>query len=237
MEPRNAFVISASPSVQPPQGRPGAKQVSRESLAQSQAIERQRLTRELHDSTSQLLVAAQLMAGRLKRTLSDRNALVIVDELQDLVTEIQQEIRSISYLSQPPALEKLSFTEAVRRLVEGFGQRSGLIVSMHVDGGHATDWPETGAVLYRIVQEALANILRHAHATTASVSVIARQSMTHVVIRDDGRGISPAAEPGVGLSGMRARLAELGGRLTVRSVSPGTAIIASLANGTCPRRR
>src|SRR3954454_17634932 len=136
MEPRKVFVFSAAPSVLPPQERRRAEQVSRESLALSQAIERQRLTRELHDSTSQLLVAAQLMAGRLKRTLSDRNALVIVDELQDLVTEIQQEIRSISYLSQPPALEKLTFTEAVRRLVEGFGQRSGLIVSMHVDGGH-----------------------------------------------------------------------------------------------------
>ena len=131
MEPRNAFAFGASPSVQPRQRRPGAKQVGRESVPVGQATERQRLTRELHDSTSQLLVAAQLMAGRLKRTLSDQDALAIVDELQELVTEIQQEIRSISYLSQPPALEKLSFTEAVRRLVEGFGQRSGLIVSMH----------------------------------------------------------------------------------------------------------
>src|SRR5437764_14206300 len=100
MEPRNAFVFSASPSELPPQDRRRAKQDGRESLPIGQATERQRLTRELHDSTSQLLVAAQLMAGRLKRTLSDHNALAIVDELQDLVTEIQQEIRSISYLSQ-----------------------------------------------------------------------------------------------------------------------------------------
>src|SRR5438477_9474937 len=164
MEPRKALVFSASPSELPRQERRRAKQVSRESVPLGQTTERQRLTRELHDSTSQLLVAAQLMAGRLKRTLSDQDALAIVDELQDLVAEIQQEIRSISYLSQPPALEKSSFTEAVRTLVEGFGQRSGLVVSMHVEGGHATDWPGTGAALYRIVQEALANILRHAHA-------------------------------------------------------------------------
>ena len=108
-------------------------------------------------------------------------------------------------------------------------------MSMQVVGSHATEWPEAGAALYRIVQEGLSNILRHAHATTASVSVIVRGNMTHVVIRDDGRGISRAAEPGVGLSGMRVRLAELGGRLTVRSLFPGTAIIASLATGTCRR--
>src|SRR5438309_8075034 len=159
MEPQKAFVFNASPSVLPPQERRRAKQVSREALPLGQATERQRLTRELHDSTSQLLVAAQLMAGRLKRTLLDHDALAIVAELQELVTEVQQEIRSISYLSQPPALETLSFTEAVKRLVEGFGRRSGLTVSMRVDGGCATDWPHTGAPLYRIVQEALANIL------------------------------------------------------------------------------
>src|SRR5438309_3457169 len=177
MEPRKAFAFSAPPSVLPPGEGRRAKQASRDLLPLGQTTERQRLTRELHDSTSQLLVAAQLMAGRLKRTLSDHDALVIVNELQDLVKEVQQEIRSISYLSQPAALENVSFTEAVNTLVEGFGRRSGLIVSMHVVGGHVTDWPETGAALYRIVQEALSNILRHAHATTASVSVIARQSM------------------------------------------------------------
>ena len=235
MEPRKAFAFSAPPSVLPPGEGRRAKQASRDLLPLVQATERQRLTRELHDSTSQLLVAAQLMTGRLKRTLSDDDALVIVDELQDLMTEVQQEIRSISYLSQPPALEKLSFTQAVKTLVEGFGRRSGLIVSMQVVGSHATEWPEAGAALYRIVQEGLSNILRHAQATTASVSVIVRGNMTHVVIRDDGRGISRAAEPGVGLSGMRVRLAELGGRLTVRSLFPGTAIIASLATGTCRR--
>src|SRR6059058_3604673 len=102
MEPRKALIFSAPPSELPRKERRGAMQVSRKSLPRGEATERQRLTRELHDSTSQLLVAAQLMAGRLKRTLLDHDALAIVDELQDLVTEVQQEIRSISYLSQPP---------------------------------------------------------------------------------------------------------------------------------------
>jgi len=203
----------------------------RKALSESQSAERQRLTRELHDSTSQLLVGTQLLFGSLKPKVDSPDVLAIIEEVQELVRDAQREIRSISYLSQPPALEKWSFTEAVERLLQGFGERSGLAASMRIEGDFEIDLPETRAGLYRVVQEALSNIIRHAHATNASVSMIARRDMTHIVIRDNGRGIKPTATTGVGLSGMRARLTELGGKLSIRALSPGTAIIASVGNG------
>src|SRR4249919_1803095 len=90
----------------------------RKALSESQSAERPRLTRELHDSTSQLLVGTQLLFGSLKPKVDSPDVLAIIEEVQELLRDAQREIRSISYLSQPPALEKWSFTEAVERLVQ-----------------------------------------------------------------------------------------------------------------------
>ena len=201
------------------------------SLIEGQTIERQRLARELHDSTAQLLVAVGLLLGHLKRNSANEESLRVVEEIQDLMAEAQNEIRSISYLALPPALEKLGLFEALRSLVDGFGRRTDLKVSFAIVGEPVAISPAIEGALYRVVQEALSNVQRHARAKQARVSLRFSNSMIHLVVADDGVGILPEtirAGIGVGLPGMRSRLAEIGGRLSARHLAPGTAIIATV---------
>lgn len=201
------------------------------SLIEGQTIERQRLARELHDSTAQLLVAVGLLLGHLKRNSANEESLKVVEEIQDLMAEAQKEIRSISYLAHPPALEKLGLAEALRSLVDGFGRRTDLPATFELVGEPVAISPAVEGALYRVVQEALSNVHRHAQATETRVSLRFSNSMVHLIVSDDGVGIPPEtirAGIGVGLPGMRSRLAEIGGRLSARHLAPGTAIIASV---------
>ena len=203
------------------------------SVIETQTIERRRMARELHDSTAQLLAAVGLLLGNLKRQSPRGDSVTLVEEIQELIGEAQTEIRSISYLAHPPALEKLGLVGALKSLVEGFGNRSGLEVSFGIEGEIAPVSVGTEGAIYRIGQEGLSNVYRHARAAHAHVTLCFRRSMVHLIIADDGVGISKetlAAEgrAGIGLVSMRMRLLELGGRLSVRRLSRGTAIIASV---------
>ena len=202
------------------------------SVMQGQAEERRRLARELHDSTAQLLTSVGLLLAALKRKASTPESLGVVREMEGLVCEAQQEIRSISYLSQPAALQSMSLAEALEALVGGFERRTGIATSFDLQGEARLSEVDK-ASLYRVAQEALSNVHRHASATRASVCLYTRNSTTHLVIADNGVGISldtlaRRSVAGVGLSGMRSRLAEIGGRLTLRRRLPGTAIFATI---------
>jgi signal transduction histidine kinase len=206
------------------------------SLIEGQAVERQRLGRELHDSTAQVLTALALNLGRLKRESSSNVWLNTVDELQDLVAEAQREIRSVTYLSNASALNGLGLTEALRALADGFERRTGIHVSFEVRGEAVRMPVYTEIALYRIAQEALSNVYRHARAARAAILLCFREGATHLIVTDDGIGISNETlahrgSAGVGLTGMRSRLIELGGRLSVRRLVPGTAIVASIPIG------
>ncbi len=111
---------------------------------------------------------------------------------------------------------------------EGFSRRTDLPITFEVQGDLNSSGPATDGAIYRVVQEALSNVHRHARAHHASVQLVAGRTMTHVVIADDGLGMPIHVCAGVGLSGMRSRLSELGGRLSVYSRSPGTAVIGSV---------
>ena len=202
------------------------------SLIEGQAIERQRMGRELHDSASQPLAAIGLVLARLKQRSPGSETLAMVDEMQELLAEVHREIRSISYLAHPPSLKKLGLPHAVKLLVEGFGRRTGLEASFDIvgDPGSLSEAAETA--IYRLAQEGMSNVHRHARATRVRLLLCFRQSATHFIVADDGIGIShetlAGAECGVGLASMRERLSEVGGRLSMRALSPGTAIIASV---------
>jgi two-component system NarL family sensor kinase len=198
------------------------------SVMREQAEDRRRIGREIHDSTMQLLASIGLMIGHLKRTSELATEQPILEEMQQLLTEAQREIRSISYLIHPPVLGKLKLAEALRALVEGFGRRTGLDVQFEGVDEPRLCCPAAEGAIYRIVQEALSNVHRHSKARHASVRLSQGSAVTHVVISDDGVGIPASVTAGVGLAGMRSRLAELGGRLFIRRRSPGTAVIASL---------
>jgi signal transduction histidine kinase len=202
-------------------------------LIEGQTIERQRMGRELHDSAAQLLTSIGLVLGRVRQRSAEPETLAMVEEMQELLAEAHREIRSISYLAHPPSLKKLGLAHAVRSLVEGFGRRTGLEVSFDVQGdsGRMSEAAETA--VYRLAQEALSNVHRHAHATRVRLLLCFRRSATHFIVADDGIGISrdmlsAAGCEGVGLASMRSRLSEVGGRLTILTLSPGTAIIGSV---------
>lgn len=203
------------------------------SLVHGQTVERQRVARELHDSTSQLLASVGLLLGRLRLQSPNSEALSLIEELQELLTEAQQEIRLISYLAYPPAVEKMGLADAIKALVDGFSRRTGIEASFDVQGEGFPQSTAEEAALYRIGQEALSNVHRHARASRMQLLLCFRRCATHLIIADDGVGISREilARPeraGVGLASMRSRAAEIDGRLTIRTLSPGTAIVASL---------
>lgn len=196
-------------------------------IIEGQAEERRRIGREIHDSTMQLLAGLGLAIGQLKRT-NDKHeqALDIVSEMEQLLGEAQGEIRAISYLAHPPMVPDLS--ESLRMLVEGYGRRAGLRVSLDISSDIKVEWQAAAVAMYRVVQEALSNIHRHSQATDVAVSLFRRRSLLHVVILDNGVGMPVTLNQGVGLPSMRARLGELGGRLAVRRAQPGTMLIATL---------
>lgn len=209
------------------------KREFRTTLTKTQALERERLARELHDSTAQSLAAAGLLVGRLRHDTPNEEILQAVDELQQLLGEAQQEIRLIAYLAHPPALEKMGLVGALELLLEGFGRRTGLDTEFEIFGDPIPVSAAAEVALYRIAQEALANVHRHARAKRIRLLLCFGKRATHLVIADDGVGIPPGtlADPGsagVGLASMRARLSEIGGRLGLRRLSPGTAILASV---------
>lgn len=209
------------------------KQDFKKSLVEGQAVERQRLGRELHDSTAQVLTALALNLGRLKRDSSSKRWLATLDELQDLVAEAQREIRSVTYLSNASVLNGVALTDALHALADGFERRTGIRVSFEVRGEAVPVPISVETALYRIAQEALSNVYRHARAARSSILLCFRDGLAHLTVSDDGIGISDETlagqgSGGVGLTGMRARLIELGGRLSVRRLVPGTAIIASI---------
>src|SRR4051812_27784675 len=110
--------------------------------------------------------------------------------MQELLTETHREIRAISYLGQPPSLENADLATALGLLVDGFGQRSCLKGSFEVRGMTVSLPPEAQAAFYRIAQEGLSNIHRHAHASQFSVVLHFGASRVHLVVSDNGVGIS-----------------------------------------------
>ncbi len=194
--------------------------------------ERRRIGRELHDSTAQLLVALHISVARLKQIHEDRESLSLFGEIDETIGRVHREIRAISYLFHPPELEAGGLASALRTMASGFGKRSGLHIGVRVEG--ELDWMAevVEATLYRLCQEALANIHRHAQAVEVGIRLVGRKGLLHLLIEDDGIGVPDGARPsgvvGVGIPGMRARVRELGGRFSVRRRECGTLVMASV---------
>ena len=201
-------------------------------LLRAQEDERRRMARELHDSTSQMLVSLRFDLSRLARGNVGPEAVAIVDECKKTLEEIQREIRTFSFVAHPPSLTANSLAIALQNLASGFANRTGLEIEVDVsDPGEASASVE--AAIYRLSQEALANIHRHASATRAIIRLVGRKDCLHLVIGDDGVGISEidlrrVSSIGVGVMGMRERVDELGGRISIRRAVRGTVLTVSL---------
>jgi len=199
-------------------------------LMQVQDEERRRIARDLHDSTGQKLVALKLsLAQGSKPNASLR------EEQSKLVDDILQDIRTLSQILHPPLLEESGLLSATRWLVDGFSDRAGIKVSLDAPDRIERLPSNVEIALFRVIQEALNNIHRHSGAGTAQVEVKTIDGSLFLKISDDGHGMkvpgsqrSDNTRLGVGLLGMRERLSQLGGHLTINSSENGTSIEAKV---------
>jgi signal transduction histidine kinase len=191
--------------------------------------ERRRLARELHDSTAQSLAALEMNMSALASTKDAAEAKRLSKEAAAISRQVCDELRTISYLLHPPLLEEAGLVFALRWLADGFTKRNNIPVSVEVSGDFPRLAPELETALFRIVQESLSNIYRHAGATKAWI-VLGRDEGGGISleIRDNGEGLpddfSLVRSSGVGLAGMRERMRELGGTLEIESSDYGVAV-------------
>ncbi|HEV7566541.1 MAG TPA: GAF domain-containing protein [Microbacteriaceae bacterium] len=200
-----------------------SRRVQRDSLRrviEGQELERRRLARELHDETGQALTSVLL---GLKAVETAEDAPAALASLRELVVATLQDVRRLAVELRPKALDDFGLVAAVERLVETFTEATGISVEFESQLGAERLQPEVETTLYRIVQEALTNIAKHAGARRVSVLLVRRPGLVNALIEDDGHGFGPdeEAQGGIGLAGMRERLALLDGRLTIES-GPGT---------------
>jgi signal transduction histidine kinase len=207
-------------------------------LAHAELDERRRIGRELHDSTAQLLLAARLGLSAL--SVEGRLAgepLRMLEDARQAIDSAQREIRNVSFVLHPPALADAGLEDALSTFAAGFARRTGLEISVEVGPGR---WrlPFTSKVaLFRVAQEALMNVHRHARARSATVRLSHDARRVVLEVADDGIGLPAGFGPemeGVGVSGMRGRMTQVGGRLEILPGDPGLLVRASVESGPAP---
>lgn len=197
-----------------------------ERLLDVQEEERQRIARELHDGTSQHLVALQLGLATLRRR---HGGLEVMEDMRRELAEAQKEIRTLSYLLHPPQLARDGLSATLRSFVQGFRRRTGLSVVLSAEGSLDVLPFTVQRAVFRVIQEALANVHRHTAARRVSIELTLRRAGLRLIVADDGRrpGDPPLTlEPGVGIPGMAARIERFGGRLSVTPTGFGARVAA-----------
>ena len=199
--------------------------------------EQRRLARELHDSIGQMLAAISMNIAVVSadKGLSPQ-ARKAVAQNTDLIAQISSEIRTISHLLHPPLLDEVGLASGVRWYLEQFAERSKMQVDLQLDVDFGRLPSELETALFRLVQECLTNVHRHSGSATARVCVVRSPREIALEVSDDGKGIpqeriweiETGSAAGVGLSGMRERVRQLGGRFEIRSGGKGTVIAATL---------
>lgn len=205
-------------------------------LMRVQDDERKRIARELHDGLGQNMAAAKMTAGMI---LDENPGDPQLQELAALLDDSLSQTRTISYLLHPPLLDEVGLVSAAKWLIEGYTRRTGVDVSFQIQ---PKTQPERlprnfELALFRIIQETLTNIHRHSKSAKAEVSIRTTAHKIILLVKDYGKGIPPETlanfetngiHLGVGLSGMRERVRELGGKLKINSDGGGTEIIVEM---------
>ena len=199
-------------------------------IVEAQEAERRRLARELHDETGQALTSILLGLKALEEKLAADDSRAAVGGLRDLVVSTLQDVRRLAVELRPTALDDFGLVAALERLTQSFAEQSKIPVDFQSTLPPERLPEEVETALYRIVQESLTNVIKHAHATRVSVLLTRKKGSVAAVVEDDGRGFDPAAVPdgGFGLVGMRERVAALGGRLELESGGRGTTVAAEV---------
>jgi signal transduction histidine kinase len=209
-------------------------QRSREHLVTAREEERRRLRRDLHDGLGPMLSAVMLKVG-LVRTLYQRDPTTTDALLNQLESEIElviADIRRLVYNLRPPALDELGLSGAIREYAARLGgEAQALKITVEIPAPLPQLSAAVEVAAYRIVQEAVTNVIRHAQAHTCLVRLQVETTL-QITVQDDGTGLAETHSTGVGLLSMRERAEELGGSFTLQKVWPcGTVISAQLPLG------
>lgn len=207
-------------------------------LLKMQDEERRNVARELHDGAIQGLAASVINLSMVKESVQiPPESGKMLEEALKLTTNAVREIRTFSYLLHPPLLDETGLGSALRWYVEGYSRRSGIEVNLDLPKNGQQIGKEAELTLFRIVQEALANIHRHSGGHNARIRIKATPKGLTLTVSDDGHGMdtqtlekvrSEGAPLGVGIAGMKERLRQLGGTLEISSSGSGTIVRAAL---------
>jgi signal transduction histidine kinase len=206
------------------------------SLIAAQDHERRRIARDLHDSLGQELSGAKMMIDCLQMQNQPAEwKEKAAAEASALIDQAIQQVRSMSHLLHPPMLDEVGLHSSLQWYLDGLTKRSGLETSLHVE---PDDFPRLGpeleTTIFRIVQEALTNVFRHAEARKACIRLALTENQIVVAVSDDGKGLPgsvadfEANKIGIGIAGMRQRVKELGGELRLRNGAPGALVEATI---------
>ena len=225
LEQRNEEILSQSEQL---------RQLSHR-LLQIQDDERRHIARELHDSAGQIVVALGMNLASIARHAKQSPPLEIpLKECQELVQQLNREIRTMSYLLHPPLLDQNGLPEALRWYIQGVKERSGLDISLSIPEDFGRLSPEMELVIFRVVQESLTNIHRHSGSKIAMVRVDREPGSVSLKVRDEGEGISPerlneiqSQGSGVGIRGIYERVRQIGGDMNIESNGGGTTVSAT----------
>ena len=211
-----------------------SERVSRDAVrrvVEAQELERARLARELHDETGQALTSILLGLKPLEQTALTDETLAAVASVRELVVSTLQDVRRLAVELRPSALDDFGLVSAVERLAETFREQTGMKVDLETRLGDERLPGEVETALYRIVQEALTNIVKHSEASRVSILLTRKDGSALAVVEDDGLGFDPGAarDEGLGLVGMRERVGLVGGRLRIESAAgAGATLVAEV---------
>jgi signal transduction histidine kinase len=206
-------------------------------MMEVQDEERRRIARELHDSSGQLLAVILMQLSMLSNDLGKAAPQLNeqVEETDRLVKQLQKEIRTTSYLLHPPLLDEAGLYSALGWYVEGLNKRSDVQIELEIDPNFGRLPRDMELVVFRLVQESLANIYRHSGSKTAIIRIGRDEDTITVEVEDEGRGIPPekleeiqSTGSGVGIRGMRERLRQFNGELKIESRENGTRVWVTL---------
>jgi signal transduction histidine kinase len=211
------------------------QRVARDALRRvvsAQELERRRLARELHDETGQALTSILLGLRGLEGLKDEAAVKSGVAEVRELVRSTLQDVRRLAVELRPKALDDFGLVAALERLTENFAEQTGMTVEFvpHLPGAGRFP-PEVETALYRLVQESLTNIVKHARAQHVSILLTRKPDSVSVVVEDDGVGFDPSRDTGdgVGLLGMSERVGLFGGRVVLETrPGAGTTVVAEV---------
>jgi signal transduction histidine kinase len=199
-------------------------------VVDAQELERRRLARELHDQTGQELTSVIFGLKAVEEAPDEASRAAAVEQVRAQVLETLQDVRRLAVELRPKALDDYGLVAAIERLVQTFAEQVGIRVEFEPNLPGERLATEVETALYRMVQEALTNIAKHAQAGEVSIVLTRSADAVSAIVEDDGRGFDTReAREGMGLDGMRERLGLLDGKLKIESgPGKGTTLVAEV---------